>query len=322
MALDFINLSCMPEVFWTRSRMSGGGETTESRFLSRISVKEKREERREKEEWLEKVRAHDDIPYQPMDNSVPSPGVFPEQLSMTAIELLIHNPYAFYAKYILGLKIPDDPLRDPGAREFGNIVHETIELLATSDERLEINNIINMLDSKARAILPADSVLFHFWHKRFVDMVPFIAALLQERRATSDERLAGSEVKLNGEIAGRKIYAYADMILGNAVIDIKTGSAPSRAQLIAGNMPQLPLEAFMLQKEQEQGTEISMKFLQLKNRDVKWIEYSGDEAKEMIDNTVQKVSELIGQYTRVDAAYEYRETGDAKYKEYDDLYRK
>ncbi|MCL2339136.1 MAG: hypothetical protein FWC51_04260, partial [Proteobacteria bacterium] len=38
MAMDFMTLSCGPVVYWTRSKMSGGGETTESRFLSRVSV--------------------------------------------------------------------------------------------------------------------------------------------------------------------------------------------------------------------------------------------------------------------------------------------
>ena len=41
MALDFINLSCGKNVYWLRSKNAGGAQTTESRFLSRISVADK-----------------------------------------------------------------------------------------------------------------------------------------------------------------------------------------------------------------------------------------------------------------------------------------
>ena len=38
-SLDFMNLSCGSDVYWTRSRVSGGVQTTESRFLSRVAVR-------------------------------------------------------------------------------------------------------------------------------------------------------------------------------------------------------------------------------------------------------------------------------------------
>ena len=65
-----------------------------------------------------------------------------------------------------------------------------------------------------------------------------------------------------------------------------------------------------------------LQFLQLKNGDLDLIEYSGEIAQTMIDNTVQKIRELFGQYsTDKVAAYEYRNTVGAKYHEYDDLAR-
>jgi inactivated superfamily I helicase len=35
-SLDFMNLACGNEIYWIRSLQSGGVQTTESRFLSRI----------------------------------------------------------------------------------------------------------------------------------------------------------------------------------------------------------------------------------------------------------------------------------------------
>ena len=65
-----------------------------------------------------------------------------------------------------------------------------------------------------------------------------------------------------------------------------------------------------------------LQFLQLKNGDVGLVEYTDDVAQEMIDNTVQKVKELFGQYSGdTPAPYEYRESVGAKYHEWDDLAR-
>ena len=129
-------------------------------------------------------------------------------------------------------------------------------------------------------------------------------------------------------IAGRNVRARADIIWDGVVMDIKTGNAPTKKQLMDGTMPQLPLEAFMMQND---GFPLKMKdvsmtpiiqFLQLKNGKPELIEYKDENAQTMIDNCVQKVRELFGQYsTDKVAEYEYREATGAKYHEYDDLAR-
>jgi RecB family exonuclease len=111
-------------------------------------------------------------------------------------------------------------------------------------------------------------------------------------------------------------------------MDIKTGAAPTKKQLLDGTMPQLPLEGYIMQsggfpiKMHDVSMTPILQFLQLKSKDIDLIEYSGETAQEMIDNTVQKVRELFGQYsTDKVAEYEYRESVGAKYHEYDDLAR-
>jgi hypothetical protein len=65
-----------------------------------------------------------------------------------------------------------------------------------------------------------------------------------------------------------------------------------------------------------------LQFLQLKNGNLDLIEYKDDEAQTMIDNTVQKVKELFGQYsTDKVESYEYRDSVGMKYHEFDDLAR-
>jgi hypothetical protein len=123
-----------------------------------------------------------------------------------------------------------------------------------------------------------------------------------------------SEIELETNIGGRIVRAIADRIWDDVVMDIKTGAVPNKSQLEQGNMPQLPLEAMM------RGAKI-IQFLQLKNNDIKLIEYSGDQLQKMIDASVQKASELFGRYSKDFEPYEYYETSDSKYKAYDDLAR-
>ena len=59
----------------------------------------------------------------------------------------------------------------------------------------------------------------------------------------------------------------------------------------------------------------------MKNGDVKKIDYDAQTTQAMIDAALEKVTELFNIYTVGNAPYEYRETGDTKYKQFDDLAR-
>lgn len=314
MALDFMNLSCNKNVYWLRSKKSGGVLTGESRFLSRVRVAVG--DLQSGDDVLTSVRTKDDVEYNPLDYSAPVPPIDRSDVYVTEIELLIHNPYAFYAKHILRLKPLDDYWILPDARNFGNLVHEVIE----NAKDFNADKLIAEMDKSAKQILPNGSVLFYFWHKRFCEIAPFVEKHLKQN---GNKEIAGSV-----KIAGRNVRARADLIWDGVVMDIKTGSAPTKKQLLEGTMPQLPLEGYMMQNG---GFPIKMKsismtpilqFLQLKNGDLQLFEYSDDTAQEMIDNTVQKVKELFGRYSGENVAeYEYRNSVGDKYHEWDDLAR-
>ena len=316
MALDFINLSCGKEVYWLRSKQSGGILTTESRFLSRARVATGKI--LSDDITLQNVRSMDDVEYNPLDYSAPKPPIDRSDVYVTELELLIHNPYAFYAKHILRLRPMDDYWVLPDARNFGNLVHDVIE----NAKDFHTDNLISEMDARAKQILTDNSVLFHFWHKRFCEIAPFIEKCFKNKSLDNIE-IAGSV-----NIAGRNVRARADIVWDGVVMDIKTGGAPTKKQLLDGTMPQLPLEGYMMESG---GFPIKMKnvsvipvlqFLQLKNGNLDLIEYSDDTSREMIDNTVQKVKELFGQYSGDSVVeYEYRESVGAKYHEWDDLAR-
>ena len=314
-SLDFMNLSCGGTVYWLRSTQSGGVQTTESRFLSRVIARGGIFNN--KTDILEEVLARDKVARHSLDYSVPTPPNDWSDVYVTELELLIHNPYAFYVRHILKLRVLDDYWVGPDARDFGNLVHDVVE--HATDLRPDV--LVAQMDMRALEKLGRGSVLFHFWHKRFVEIAPVIANEL------SSVPRAWAEIGGAVKIAGRNVRARADRIWDGGVLDIKTGAAPTKSQLAQGNMPQLPLEAYILQSggfpiqtTQNSRTPI-MRFLQLRNNDARVIEYDADATREMMCAAVDKVTELFNIYSAGGAGYEYRETGDAKYKQYDDLAR-
>ena len=315
MALDFMNLSCGQCVYWLRSRTAGGTQTTESRFLSRVAVACGAPLTGDND-ILRAVLGYDDVPYAPLDYSAPTPPADFSDVYVTELELLIHNPYAFYARHILRLKPREDYWNGADVRTFGNMVHAVIE--EATDFSPDV--LIAELDRRAAMEIGRDSVLYHFWHRRFTEMAPVIADAFAAYPGGMAE-IAGAM-----RIGNRTVRARADRVWGGAVMDIKTGTAPTKNQLSDGTMPQLPLEALMLRSGGFSGvTDVAatpaILFLQLRNRDCCLIEYSGDAADIMINAARNRVEQLFNQYGHDGAAYEYFETGNAKYNAWDDLRR-
>lgn len=318
MSLDFMNLSCGSDVYWLRSKISGGAQTPESRFISRVTARGGKIDTSVGQDILSTIRARDDIALQPLDYSAPTPPADWTDVYVTELELLIHNPYAFYARHILRLNPIDDYWLPPDARAFGTLVHDAIEHAQPGDTP---DTLVARMDAAAHELLGGDGVLFHFWHKRFAEFSPLIA---DEINTTPN---AYAEIPGAIKIANRTVRARADRVYDGTVMDIKTGAAPSKSQLMDGNMPQLPLEAFMLQSG---GFKIPttvrsktpiMVFLQLRNNDVARIEYDAETTQQMIDAAMEKTTALFNIYSAGGAPYEYHETGDIKYKAYDDLAR-
>ena len=317
MALDFMNLSCAKTVYWLRSKHSGGVVTNESRFLSRVRVC--CGEINKDDEILKRVNEMDKVEFEPLDYSYPCPPADKSDIFVTDLELLIHNPYAYYASHILGLKPKDDYWVQPYAAQFGILVHASIQ----ESPNLEVDDLIERMRTKSKEFLSEHSIIYYFWDKRFREIAEFVNK--------NAKHIANAKYEKDGSvmIMGRKVCARADVIWDDMVMDIKTGEAPKPSQLKDGTMPQLPLEGYMLQNngfKEVKIPDVSMipilQFLQLKNGRLELQTYSDEDAEQIIDATVNKTQEVLGQYNNC-VEYEYRETndGDYKYKKWDDLAR-
>ena len=163
-SLDFMNLSCGGDVYWLRSTVSGGVQTTESRFISRIMARGGVFDDVVGADILGAVAARDRPVPNGLDYSPPQLDT-PDwsDVYVTELETLIHNPYAFYVKHILRLKVLDDWWVTADAKKFGNLVHDVIEH-ATD---LNPDVLVAQMDARAREIIVKKAFCIIFGIKGF-----------------------------------------------------------------------------------------------------------------------------------------------------------
>lgn len=179
---------------------------------------------------------------------------FPASISATNIELLIRNPYGFYAKNILKLRKLRDVNEDTSLADFGNIVHETIHKYT-----LSYSNLLN--DKKSLFVQCAKEVLQKYVHDiKSQNWLIKLEQIADNFIVFDDKRREkGSLIysEIYGEtsflINGRsiKVTAVADRIeLTNdgifRILDFKTGALPTKQDVISGISPQLIIESIIL----------------------------------------------------------------------------
>jgi len=260
-AHDFVQAFAAPDVVLTRSERVDGTPTVPSRWLLRL---DNLFEKQGLENacaapgpWLQWVAALDQ-PDESRQVSEPKPtpplAARPRQLSVTRIETWIRDPYAVYARSILKLK-PLDPIdSEPGAAERGTIVHKVLELFQETypgdlpeDAERRLLGIGRKIFDDAR-VPPGVRA---FWWPRFERIAGWFAQYERARRAAGYKTIgneARGELMIAATAGPFTLTAVADRIdrradVGLAVMDYKTGAAPTAPQVESGLSPQLSLEA-------------------------------------------------------------------------------
>ena len=232
-----------PSAILTRARRGGTQPAIASRFWLRLQALagDKFDRASALEHW---VRALDDPgDYQPAPKPAPSPPpeCRPRKIAVTDVDRLKADPYAFYAKRILGLT-PFDPVdADPSAAWRGTAVHDILERWAREDDCA-----LDRLHDRARALFDGGHPMQRaLWRPRLLEAIDWIVAQMGRNRDDGRSVLA---VEQSGEIAlagvtltGKfdRIDRLADGAL--AVIDYKTGKPPSPAAVREGFSLQLGL---------------------------------------------------------------------------------
>jgi ATP-dependent helicase/nuclease subunit B len=243
-ANDFASALGAPEVLITRARRDSRSPTVASRFLLRLdAISGGLPHDRE----LERItRALEDPGSQhPVERPEPAPP--PEQrpsaISVTHVDRLKADPFAFYANAILRLRLLDPPDADYSARWKGDEVHKVFEAWLKDDDCDP-----DKLRSRAERLIGDQSlhpILRALWAPRLLEAIDWIAELERLNQAEGRRPLK-AEIKGEASLAGIRVHGRADRIdrLADgslAIVDYKTGKPPARKAIEAGFALQLGL---------------------------------------------------------------------------------
>ncbi len=262
-AHDFVQAAARSEVFLSRSTKVEGTLTISSRWLQRLQTylaaagQSLGEERGQAYlSWYRGLDLPADV--LPADRPRPKPPVSarPTHLSVTEIETLIRDPYAIYAKHVLNLRALAPIDDDPGAAERGTVVHRAMEEFANRYPDTLPEDAMAALEEVGRDVFDRfvdNASVRAFWWPRFLRAGAWFVDYERDRRRIT--HLEATEAR--GEIdfpvgdAMFRLTCSADRIDAHEnglfdIIDYKTGTSPTDAQVTTGLSPQLPLEAAIL----------------------------------------------------------------------------
>lgn len=254
-AHDFVGVFCAPRIAMTRAEKVEGTPTVPSRWLLRLETAmaagglPKLAGTGPWLAWAENLDLPDAVC--PMPRPAPTPPVLarPTRLSVTRIETWMRDPYALYAEKVLGLRALAPLDAEPGAADYGTLVHKALELFIKRYPK-------DLPDDAEAALLACGEEAFAqdfsrpgvwaFWWPRFQRLAGWLVTHEAARRPA----IAKSLLEIKGEtvIDGLTLTAKADRIdlMSDGtvtIIDYKTGKPPPAKEVAAGYAPQLPLEA-------------------------------------------------------------------------------
>jgi ATP-dependent helicase/nuclease subunit B len=243
-AHDFASALGAPEVLITRAKRDSRSPTVASRFLLRLEAMTGGLPR---DHVLERiVRALDDPgPPKPVERPAPSPPAEqrPQRISVTSVDRLKADPFAFYANSILDLRQKDPVDADHTARWKGEAVHKVFEEWLHHDDCNP-----ERLRSRAEALLAGEAIhpmLRALWAPRLLEAIDWMAEMERVNQAEGRRPL---KAEINGEapLAGIVVHGRADRIDrlpdgGVAIVDYKTGKPPAKKAIEAGFALQLGL---------------------------------------------------------------------------------
>ena len=263
--LDFSLLMGAEEVFLTRAERVQGTPMVKSRWWMRLETVLKAlnlsindfsdvvyrlsAKNFDKPEQFEKVNA-----------PAPCPPVSarPRELSASAIELLMRDPYSVFAKYILRLKPLDDVETDLTMADYGTIIHAILEKFNNKyNEALPPDALEKLLEIGKESFAENNLALERraFWWPNFEKIAEHLVKVEEEYR--QEVRKVHNEVKgkfsFNAPAGVFTVTAKADRVDETKdgrinIIDYKTGKIRTPKEVAKGFAPQLPIEGLIAEK--------------------------------------------------------------------------
>jgi ATP-dependent helicase/nuclease subunit B len=230
---------------------------------------------------------------------------------VTQIETWLRDPYAIYARHILGLRPLDELDADPGRAELGTVIHRTLDAFfrlfpsALPDNAEE--ELLRIGREQFGPVLSRPGA-WAFWWPRFTRIANWLVDQERARRPGIIESLSECEGSwtLQGRSGPFTITAKADRIDrlaegGFLLVDYKTGSVPAAKQVQTGFAPQLPLEGAILRGggfKGVSGSPAALEYWRLSGREPagECFPIDAGDPGALIDRVVARVEALINRF--------------------------
>lgn len=244
-AHDFAQGLGAPEVLITRARRDAGAPALASRLWLRLEAMAGAQFTRDAtlEGWTRGLDAPELHRPAPRPEPTPPPELRPRHISVTEVDRLKADPFAFYARRVLALAALDPVDAEPSPAWRGNEVHRVLQEWWEQDRCAP-----EALMPRARGMLADAS--FHplmraLWEPRLLEAIDWIAGRVAAH-AEEGRHVLSAEGSGEIEFAGVRLRGRYDRIDrcgdgGLAIVDYKTGKAPSAAAVREGYSQQLGL---------------------------------------------------------------------------------
>lgn len=271
-AADFFQFGAgSRRVVLSRAARRGGSPTVPARWLTRLDTLLKGQglsmAAAPEAHWARLLDAPASVRPQERPAPCPPASARPHRVTVSDVQMLLSDPYAFHAKHVLGLRALPPLEQEADAADYGNLVHTAMHRFL----------------AQLGAGWPGEAVARQMWEAAMAEALsraaprPAVAAIWAPRlarigaevirlEAAARPVLARSLAEVKGRLELRRpggvlrLDARADRLDlfqdGNLrLVDYKTGTTPSGTAVERGDFPQLPLEALIAERGGFEGME-------------------------------------------------------------------
>lgn len=264
-AHDFMMAVSMSKVILTRAKRSNDTPTLPSRWLTRMDAVMGALKIEDLIAPKLPADLQDILAYQtsqevtPIAPPAPTPPVAmrPVKFSATQFDKLIGDPYAVYARQILGLRALAPVNEAPNAALKGTIFHKALQLFTQSHKGGAIGpqHLDQLIEIATPLFAPWEHhyEVRYFWWPQFIAVARWFVEADNDLRQDGDISFAEAQGVVDITIGDRQftVTAKADRIVRHddgtvSIIDYKTGDAPAKKRVEGGRSAQMLVEAGLI----------------------------------------------------------------------------